>query len=224
MTARSCVFQIYQPNSQNGKQAAVWSVTVFCVCFFFISIREQSGQRLFFFCLLDAAIFHFSLFVRASLVLHIIGTSSAFVKKAYRIVFHWWLFVALKNFKWPPKKSEGGKHGPQNYWPGDNTVTLTLHGRMYYLPKFEAYINRWDPQFQWWDPHHIQSWVPRTPKHSTWCKTLPKSTRTLVNSYPFLVNSYLNFGQLVPTLSQLVPESKTGQVEHDWRRVGKFRS
>ena len=74
----------------------------------------------------------------------------------------------------PPKKKnrKGAKHGPQNYWPGDNTVTLSLHGRMYYLPKFEACIKRWDPQFQWWDPHHIQSWVPRTPKHSTRCKTL----------------------------------------------------
>ena len=39
---------------------------------------------------------------------------------------------------------------------------------------------------------------------------VPKSTRTLVNSYPFLVNSYLTFGQLVPTPSQLVPESKNG--------------
>ena len=74
----------------------------------------------------------------------------------------------------PQKNRKGGKHGPQNYWPGDNTVTLSLHWRMYYLPKFDAYIKRWDPQFQWWDPHHIQSWVPRTPKHSTWCKTLLK--------------------------------------------------
>ena len=39
---------------------------------------------------------------------------------------------------------------------------------------------------------------------------VPKSTRTLVNSYPFLVNSYLTFGQLVPIPSQLVPESKNG--------------
>ena len=54
---------------------------------------------------------------------------------------------------------------------------------------------------------------------------VPKSTRTLVNSYPFLVNSYLTFGQLVPTPSQLVPESKKrGRVEHDRRRVGKSRS
>ena len=37
---------------------------------------------------------------------------------------------------------------------------------------FYAYIKRWDPHFQWWDPHHNQSWVPGTPKHSTWCKTL----------------------------------------------------
>ena len=54
---------------------------------------------------------------------------------------------------------------------------------------------------------------------------VPKSTRTLVNSYPFLVNSYLTFGQLVPTPSQLVPESKKrGRVERDRRRIGKSRS
>ena len=34
------------------------------------------------------------------------------------------------------------------------------------------YIKRWDPHFQWLGPSHNQSWVPRTPKHSTWCKTL----------------------------------------------------
>ena len=85
----------------------------------------------------------------------------------------------------PPKNPKGAKHGPQNYWPGDNTVTLSLHGRMYYLPKFEAYIKRWDPQFQWWDPHHIQSWVPRTPKHSTRCKTLYQ----LIKSVPDRANA-----------------------------------
>ena len=53
-------------------------------------------------------------------------------------------------------------------------------------------------------------------KKVVWCglevssQLVPKSTRTLVNSYPFLVNSYLTFGQLVPTPSQLVPESKNG--------------
>ena len=34
----------------------------------------------------------------------------------------------------------------------DLGITLSLQGRMYYpryfLPKFEAYIKRWDPQFQ----------------------------------------------------------------------------
>ena len=34
------------------------------------------------------------------------------------------------------------------------------------------HIERWDPHFHWWDPNHNQSWVPGTPKHSTWCKTL----------------------------------------------------
>ena len=30
----------------------------------------------------------------------------------------------------------------------DLGTTLSLHERMYYLPKFEAYIKRRDPQFQ----------------------------------------------------------------------------
>ena len=46
------------------------------------------------------------------------------------------------------------------------------------------------------------------PRVTVSSQLVPKSTRTLVNSYPFLVNSYLTFGQLVPTPSQLVPESK----------------
>ena len=61
--------------------------------------------------------------------------------------------------------------------------------------------------------------------YSVSSQLVPKSTRTLVNSYPFLVNSYLTFGQLVPTPSQLVPESKKrGRVERDRRRIGKSRS
>ena len=169
------------------------AVSFFFFFFFFISIREQSGQRLFFFssvfwmqqsitstyflkllriCTGERSHF-FSLNLRASLVLHIIGTSSAFVKKKrIGLCFTDGNMWPSKTSIAPPKNWKGAKHGPQNYWPGDNTVTLSLHGRMYYLPKFEAYIKRWDPQFQWWDPHHIQSWVPRTPKHSTWCKTL----------------------------------------------------
>ena len=53
---------------------------------------------------------------------------------------------------------------------------------------------------------------------------VPKSTRTLVNSYPVLVNSYLTFGQLVPTPSQLVPESKNvaglSMIDGEWVSLG----
>ena len=67
----------------------------------------------------------------------------------------------------PPKNRKGAKHGPQNYWPGDNTEP----SRKDVLPsKIRSLYKKMGPQFQWWDPHHIQSWVPRTPKHSTWCK------------------------------------------------------
>ena len=38
---------------------------------------------------------------------------------------------------------------------------------------------------------------------------VPKSTRTLVTSYPFLVNSYLTFGQLVPTPSTYPKSTRT---------------
>ena len=108
MTARSCVFQIYQPNSQNGFKASSSLISdcfFVCVCFFFISIREQSGQRLFFsvfwmqqsitslyfpkllpICTGERSHF-FSLNLRASLVLHILGTSLAFVKKRIGLCF-----------------------------------------------------------------------------------------------------------------------------------------
>ena len=75
-----------------------------------------------------------------------------------------------QKFQMAPKKIERGPNMALKIT--DLGTTLSLHRRMYYLPKFEAYIKRSDPQFQWWDPDHIQSWVPRTPKHSTWCKTL----------------------------------------------------
>ena len=96
------------------------------LCVFFISIREQSGQRLFFsvfwmqqsitspyflklfpICTGERSHF-FSLNLRASLVLHIIGTRSAFVKKAYRIVFD--------SNMWPSKIS----NAPQKNRKGPN--------------------------------------------------------------------------------------------------------
>ena len=135
MTARSCVFQIYQPNSQNGFKASSSLISdcfFLCVCvFFFISIREQSGQRLFFsvfwmqqsitslyfpkllrICTGERSHF-FSLNLRASLVLHILGTSSAFVKKRIGLCFtdgNMWP-SKISNGP-PPKKSEGGQTWP----------------------------------------------------------------------------------------------------------------
>ena len=102
---------------------------------FFISIREQSGQRLFFSvfwmqqsitspyflkllpisnCTAERSHF-FSLNLRASLVLHIIGTSSAFVKKRIGLCFtdgNMWP-SKISNAPPPPhKKSEGGQTWP----------------------------------------------------------------------------------------------------------------
>ena len=128
---------------------------------FFISIREKSDRRLFFFCLLDAAIYHFSLIsqtspylnwrafslnLRASLVPAYHRDKFSFSKKK-----HIGLCFTDGNM-WPSKIS----NGPQKIGRGPNMAlkitdlgtTPSLHRRMYYLPKFEAYIKRWDPQFQ----------------------------------------------------------------------------
>ena len=48
MTARSCVFQIYQPNFSGWNASSSLTSDCFFVCFFFISIREKSDQILFF--------------------------------------------------------------------------------------------------------------------------------------------------------------------------------
>ena len=167
MTARTCVFQIYQPNFSEWK-ASSSLISDFFVCFFFISIREQSDQRLFFFCLLDAAIYHFSIFSQTSpylywreksLLRHFFSLNlrASLVPAYYRDKFS---FCKKKRIglcftdgnMWPSKIS----NGPQKIGRGPNMAlkitdlgtTLSLHGRMYYLPKFEAYIKRWDPQFQ----------------------------------------------------------------------------
>ena len=124
-------------------------------CFFSVFWMQQSITSLYFLKLIPICTgersHFFSLNLRASLVLHILGTSSAFVKKRIGLCFtdgNMWP-SKISNGPPPPKKNrKRAKHGPQNYRPGDNTVTLSLHGRMYYLPKFEAYIKRWDPQFQ----------------------------------------------------------------------------
>ena len=105
-----------------------------CVCFFFISIREQSGQSLFFsvfwmqqsitspyflkllpICTGERSHF-FSLNLRASLVLYIIGTSSAFVKKKRIVLCFTDGNSGPQKFQMAPQKNrKGAKHGPQNY-------------------------------------------------------------------------------------------------------------
>ena len=130
--------------------------------FFFISIREQSDQRLFIpvfwiqqvitsphflkllsFCTGGRSFF---LNLRASLVPAYYRDKFSFCKKkCIGLCF-------TDGNMWPSKVS----NGPQKIGRGPNMAlkitdlgtTLSLHERMYYLPKFEAYIKRWDPQFQ----------------------------------------------------------------------------
>ena len=140
-------------------------MTVFS-CVFFISIREKSDQRLFFFCLLDAAIYHFSLFSQTSPYLywrrstppkfkgyiawslHIIGTSSAFVKKSVKDCVSLMVICGPQKIQMAPQNIGRGPNIHVALKITDLGTTPSLHGRMYYLPKFEAYLKRWDPQFQ----------------------------------------------------------------------------
>ena len=105
-------------------------MTVFCV-FFFLSELENSLARDCFFsvfwmqqsitspyflkllpiCTGERSHF-FSLNLRASLVLHIIGTSSAFVKKRIGLWFTDGNMWPSKISNGPPKKSEGSKTWP----------------------------------------------------------------------------------------------------------------
>ena len=151
MTARSCVFQIYQPNFSEWKaSSSLISDCFFCVCFF-LSQLGQSDQRLF---LLSSGcsnlsllpIFsNFSLFVlegefslnlRASLV----------KKNVEKDCVSLMVICGPQKFQMSPQKIRRGSNMALKIT--DLGTTLSLHGRMYYLPKFEAYIKRWDPQFQ----------------------------------------------------------------------------
>ena len=140
-------------------------MTVFFLFVFFISVREQSDQRLLFsvfwmqqsitspyflkflpICTGGRGRF-FSLNLRASLVPAYYRNKFSFCKKKrIRLCF-------TDGNMWPSKIS----NDPQNkIGRGPNMALkitdlgtpLYLHGMMYYLPKFEAYIKRWDPQFQ----------------------------------------------------------------------------
>ena len=94
-----CISNLPTKFSEWKASSSLISDYFFVSVFFFISIREQSGQRLFFsvfwmqqsitslyflkllpICTGERSHF-FCLNLRASLVLHILGTSSAFVKK-----------------------------------------------------------------------------------------------------------------------------------------------
>ena len=137
MTARSCVFQIYQPNFSGWKASSSLISDCFFLCFFLISIREKSDQRLFFSVFWMQQSYHFSLFSQTSPYLywrrstppkfkgyiawslHIIGTSSAFVKKKrIGLCFTDGNMWPSKNSNAPPppKYQKGAKHtcSPQN--------------------------------------------------------------------------------------------------------------
>ena len=80
-------------------------------CFFSVFITSPYFLKLLPICTGERSHF-FSLNLRASLVLQIIGTSSAFVKKAYRIVSLMVICGPQKFQMAPPKKSEGGQTWP----------------------------------------------------------------------------------------------------------------
>ena len=130
---------------------------------FFLSQLEQSDQKLFFSVfwmqqsitspyflkLLPICIGFFSLNLRASLVPAYYRDKVSFCKKRRTGL------CFTDGNMWPSKISNAPPH-PQKIGRGpkmalkitDLGTTLSLHGRMYYLPKFEAYLKRWDPQCQ----------------------------------------------------------------------------
>ena len=120
MTARSCVFQIYQPNFSEWKASSSLISDCF-LCSFFLSQLENSLIRDCFFCLLDAEIYHFSLFSqtspylywRASLVPAYYRDKFSFCKKKrIGLCFTDGNMWPSKISIWPPKKSEGGQTWP----------------------------------------------------------------------------------------------------------------
>ena len=126
-----------------------------CVCFFFLSQLENSLIRdCFSVFWMEQSItspYFFRLLPICPGGLAWSRSSSAFVKKRIGLCFTDGNMWPSKISNGPPKKSEGSQT-----WPSikitDLGTTLSLHRRMYYpryyLPKFKAYIKRWDPQFQ----------------------------------------------------------------------------
>ena len=119
---------------------------------------------------------HFSLNLRASLVPAYYRDKFSFcTKKRIGLCFTDGNMWPSKISNGPPKNRKGAKHGPQNYWPGDNTEP----SRKDVLPsKIWNLYKKMGPPILMMGPHHIQSWVPRTPKHSTWCKTLTREEKS----------------------------------------------
>ena len=170
MTARKCVFQIYQPNFSEWKASSSLISDFFCVCFFFISIREQSDQRLFFLSsecsnLSLLPIFsNFSLFVQEEEV-----TSSAYYrdkfsfckKKRRGLCFTDGNMCPSKISNGPPKNWKGAKHGPQNYWPGDNTEP----SRKDVLPsKIRSLYKKMGPPISMMGPPSYSKLSPKDPQ------------------------------------------------------------
>ena len=132
MTARSCVFQIYQPNFSEWKASSSLIRVCFFVSFFFISIREQSDQRLFIPVFRIQQVItspHFSqtslylywrekffLNLRASLVPAYYRDKFSFCKKkCIGLCFTDGNMWPSKVSNGPPKNRKGAKYGPQNY-------------------------------------------------------------------------------------------------------------
>ena len=133
MTARTCAFQIYQPNFSEWKASSSLISDFFVCVFYFISIREQSDQRLFFSVFwmqqsITSPYFlkllpictgwrshFFSLNLRASLVPAYYRDKFSFCKKkCIGLCFtdgHMW----PSKIQMAPKKLEGGQTWPSNY-------------------------------------------------------------------------------------------------------------
>ena len=134
MTARSCVFQIYQPNFSGWKASSSLISDCFFLCFFLSQLEKSLIRDCFFLSSgcsnlsLLPVFSNFSLFVLEkkhspkfkgyiAWYLHIIGTSSAFVKKKrIGLCFTDGNMWPSKNSNGPPKYWKGAKHtcSPQN--------------------------------------------------------------------------------------------------------------
>ena len=129
---------------------------------FFLSQLENSLIRDCLFLSSGSSNCHFSPFSQTSLYLYwrekfFLNLRASLVPAYYRDKFSFCKKKCIglcftDGNMWPSKVS----NGPQKIGRGSNMAlkitdlgtTLSLHERMYYLPKVEAYIIRWDPQFQ----------------------------------------------------------------------------